>query len=360
MTQSSPYPMVHPYTFLQNPLVHHLSNDPYWTVSDDNKRPVNARLLVDTGSVYNVKFDGEWPLVTLHELDNNTNLQAVNRAYRLRARENRVIAVDVEPSAPENMKQDVLGFPAHYTELSKNGGVHLLILVPEDLITPENRYMFDELSVFKEPVPKPKDPNEKPREAHFEVLFNDHFVTFTKRMLTEKPCIDYSQDPVAKAKLTGFLDNIVQMDAQKKKEREIAKQYRIGMMKNIIDDEKEEVIQSFIAIKPFEKAKEQAESKTVSDFADDYSRYEMSVANGLAFSTIRAHNLAKDTRSFREMAKSLTEQDLAYAIYLLLQETVPYREKHDETRDGLPWLLFTAKRAYEFVKAQNANRKKKK
>lgn len=359
MTQSSQFPMVHPLTFMQNPLITHLSSDPYWTVSDDNKRPVNARILLDTESVYNVKFDGEWPLVTLNELDANQNLQAVNRAYRLRARENRVIAIDVEPGAPDSMKQEVLHFPAHYTELSKNGGVHLLILVPEDLITPENRYMFDDLSVFKEPVPKPKSSDEKPRDAYFEVLFNDHFVTFTKRMLTQKPCIDYTQNPDAKATLAGFLDTIVQMDKQRKKERELAKQYRIGMMKNLIDEEKEKMIESFIAIKPFEKAREQAEGKTVSDFGDDYSRYEMSVANTLAFHTIRAHRLAKDTVSFRDMANAFTEQDLAYAIYLLLKETVPYRDKHDEDRDGLPWLLFTSKRAYEYVKAQNAKRKKK-
>lgn len=353
------FPMVHPLTFAQNALIAYLNDDPYWTVSDDNKRPVNARLLLDTGNVYNARFDGEWPLVKLRELDNDPNLQAVNRAYRLRARENRVIAIDVEPKAPANMIQDALSFPAHYTELSKNGGVHLLILVPEDLINDENRYMFDDLSVFKEPVPKPEN-GEKPRDAHFEVLFNDHFVTFTKRMLTQKPCVDYNQDPQAKAALAAFLDSIVQMDKQRKQERELAKQYRIGMMKNIIDEEKEETIKEFISIKPFETAREQAGSKTVSDFGGDASRYEMSVANGLAFHTIRLHKLAVDTISFRDMAKSLTEQDLAYAIYLLLQEAVPHREKHDETRDGLPWLLFTAKRAYEYVKAQNAKRSKKK
>ncbi|PAE87769.1 hypothetical protein [Shouchella clausii] len=359
MTQSATFPMVHPLTFIQNPLIRHLADDPYWTVSDDNKRPVNARLLLDTGKVYNVKFDREWPLVTLLDLDADPNLQAVNRAYRLRARENRVIAIDIEPNAPEHMKQEALEFPAHFTELSKNGGIHLLIRVPDDLINQENQYMFDELSVFKEPVPKPEDPTEKPRGAYFEVLFNDHFVTFTKRMLIDKPCVDYNQNPEAKNKLAHFLEGIVQMDKQRKKDRELAKQYRIGIMKSIINEEKEKAIESFISIKPFEEAKEQAESRNVSDFGGDSSRYEMSVANGLAFHTIRLHKLAKDTLSFKQVAEALTEQDLAYAIYMLLKEIVPYREKHDETRDGLPWLLFTAKRAYEYVKAQNAKRGKK-
>lgn len=356
---SDQFPMVHPLTFIQNPLIAHLSNDQYWTVSDDDKRPVNARILLDTGAVYNATFDKGSPLVTLNELDADQNLQCVNRAYRLQARQNRVIAVDIEPSAPEDMKERALTFPAHYTELSKNGGVHLLILVPEDLITEDNRYMFDELSVFKEPVPKDKDGKET-RSAHFEVLFNDHFVTFTKRMLVEKPFIDYNQDERAKRQLSKFLYDILRMDEKKKEERELAKLYRIGMMESIVSEEKQKEIENFISLKPFENAKEQALNKDVSDFGGDGSRYEMSVANGLAFHAIRIYNLAKDTISFKKNAESLTEKDLAYAIYLLLSETVPYRDKHDEVRDGLPWLLFTSKRAYEYVQAQNAKRKKQK
>lgn len=347
------FPMVHPLTFSQNPIINHLADDPYWTVSDDNKRPVNAKILLEDGDVVNARFDSESPMVTLNQLDADPNLQAVNRAYRLRARENRIIAIDMEPEAPESMKQEVLQFPAHYTELSKNGGVHLLILVPEDLITDENRYMFDELSVFKEPIPD----GEK-RGAFFEVLFNDHFVTFTKKMHTQKTCINYDQDVTAKQQLAGFLQNITELDKQKKKEREIAKQYRIGLIHESIDTEKQKDIDLLLGLKPFDKAREQASNKDVSDFGGDFSRYEMSVANGLAFHTLRVHKLAKDTLSFKEMAQSLTEQDIAYAIYLLLKEAVPHREKHDEDRDGLPWLLFTAKKAYEFVKAQNANRKK--
>lgn len=358
-----PFPMVHPLTFIQNPLMQHLADDPHWTVSDDSKRPVNARVLLDTGDVRNARFDGESPLVTLNELDANPNLQAVNRAYRLRARENRVIAIDVEPEAPDAMKQDALNMGAHYTELSKNGGVHLLIRVPDDLITDDNRYMFDDLSVIKETVPKVEngpDKGKEARSAYYEVLFNDHFVTFTKRMLTQKPCVDYATDPVAKQQLADFLHNIVQMDAKKKQERELAKQYRIGMVEDMLDDEKEEMLDEFLSLRPFENALQQAGEKDVSDFGGDYSRYEMSVANGLAYHTLRVQKLAKDTMSFKKIAETLTEQDMAYAVYLMLKDIVPYRDKHDEDRDGLPWLLFTAKRAYEYVASQNAKREQDK
>lgn len=346
------YPMVHPITFRQNPLIDYLANEPYWTVSDDQKRPVNARILLESGDVVNARPE-ENPLVTLTQLDDNKNLEAVNRAYRLRARENRVVMIDVEPDATDEMKQNVLDFPAHYTELSKNGGVHAMILVPEDCITDENRYMFDDLSVFKEPVPKGEQ-----RGAHFEILFNDHYVTFSKKMLTQKPCVDFNQDPAAKAALIKFFDNIVKMDAEKKQEREIAKEYRIQLMNDFLDDDKEELVEEFLELKPFEIARAKASEKTITDFGGDGSRYEMSVANSLASSIIKTNELIKDTQSFKHLSEKLSSQDLVYAVYLMLKDTVPYRGKHDEDRDGLPWLLFTSKRAFEFIQAQNSTRKK--
>lgn len=363
MTNEQPFPIVHPIIFKQNPLIQHLADEPNWTMSDIKKRPVNARVYLDTGMVYNARFDGENPLVTLHELDADDNLQAVNRAYRLKARENRVIAVDVEPEAPDFMKQEALYFPAHYTELSTNGGIHLLIKVPEDLINDENRYMFDELSVVKESVPKDPITNKQKRQAYYEVIFNDHFITFTKRMVTQKPCVNYDQNPQAKQQLAVFLHSLVEMDRKRKEERLLAKKQRVKLEENAMDDEKRQLIEQFINMKPFDRAREQANEKSVSDFGNDHSRYEMSVANGLAFQVIRIHKLAKDTISFQQMADALTEQDLVYAIYLLLKEAVPYRDKHNEDRrdehgNVLPWLLYTAKRAYEYAKAQNAKRTK--
>ncbi|WP_145142159.1 hypothetical protein [Paenibacillus sp. Y412MC10] len=352
------YPMVHPLVFSQNPLISKLSTDPNWTVSDDKKRPVNAKVLLETYELFNAKLDEhkEWPLVTLPELDADKNLDCVNRAYRLRARENRVIAIDVEPIAPNWMKHQVLNFPAHYTELSKNGGVHALILVPEYLINDDNRYLFDDLSVFKEPVPKDKNGKDL-RPAFFEVIFNDHYLTFTKRMLTEKPCPDYENNPAAQQFLLSFLTNILDMDQKKKAEREVVRQYRIDMIDRELDEKKQADIRSFLEMDIFDIARAKSTERKVQDFAGDASRYEMSVANGIAYYVIRNHEIALDTNSSRELAESLSEKDLAYAIYLMLKDTVPYREKHDEYRNDIPWLLFTSKRAYEFVKAQNHQRK---
>lgn len=351
------YPMVHPSTFISNPLIAKIADDKYWTVSDDEKRPINAVALLHDHTVKNVRFDEGWPLVSLKELDSDKMLEAVNRAYRLRARDNRVIVVDVEPVAPNAMKADVMNFPAHFTELSRNGGVHLLIEVPEDLITDTNRYMFEELSVFKEPVPKvPK--GEKERPAHYEVLFNDHFITFTKRMATQKPCVDYATNPEAKEQLRAFLKQIEDLDLQRKKDREITKKYRIQMLDEQFTEEKKANINKFIGMSAFNATKQDLMHKTADDFGGDQSRYEMSVATTFAHSVLKYHKMAKDTLTLRTLAMSLRDQDLAYATYLLLKDAVPYREKHDEEREDLPWLVYTSKNAYEFAKGQRANRQK--
>lgn len=352
------FQMVHPDTFRANPLIDFLASDPWWTMSDNDKRPIHARDFLDTGHVHNVRFDGDHPLVTLHALDADKNLDAVNRAYRLRARENRVMMIDVEPSAPDVMKEQVLAFPAHYTELSKNGGVHLLIRVPDDLITDANRYLFDDLSVFKEPVPKNHE-GKQTRQAHYEVILNDHFITFTKKMDTEKPVADFLHDDDAREKLRAFLDDIVALDAERKHERERAKAYRVQLLEDSLDDERQADVKAFIQLRAFEVAREQAGEKAPDDYGGDNSRYEMGVANSLASQVIKTHRLSLDTQSFRELAERLGEQELIYATYILLEEIVPYRDKHDEERDGLPWLLYTAKRAYEYMKAQNAKRNKR-
>lgn len=347
--------MCHPSVFANNPIVKRLTSDPQWTMSDNLKRPVDAEHLLATGDVINASLDGPSPLVTLDRIDADDRLAAVNRAYRLHARDNRVIAIDVEPEASDAMKESVLNFPSHYTELSKNGGVHLFILVPEDLVDDNNRYMFDDLSVFKEPVPKGES-----RPAHFEVMFNDHYITFTKRMLVDKPAANFVQDLDAKAKLKAFLDQMVELDKERKKNREIAKQYKVEMYDKSIDDDTMQAIQTFIELRGFDRPKMQAGEKTADDYGGDKSLYESSTASSIASHVIRIHRMAKTTISFSDIAYKLKDSDLIYAVYLILKDIIPHRDKHDETRDDLPWLVYVAKNAYEYIKAQDAKERRDK
>lgn len=347
------FPMVHPNVFSSNPLIQKIAGEKNWTVSDINKKPIHAELFLSTGELKGAFFSDGNPLVELSRLDADPNLQAVNRAYRLHARDNRVIAIDVEPSAPDAMKEQLLEFPAHYTELSMRGGVHLLIEIPDDWIPQEAMYLFEGVSVFKEPVPKGEN-----REAHYEVIFNDHYITFTKKMDTLKPPADLYRDLEARHRIENFLRNIALLDEDKKAQREAAKQHRIQLQQALLEPETKKKIDEFLALSALDVAREEACAKTIEDYGGDSSRYEMAVASTLAFHTKKTHTMAKDTQSFRSLALSMKDQDLVHAIYIMMQDIVPYRDKHDEDREGLPWLLYTAKKAYEYVKSQKNQKKK--
>ena len=42
--------------------------------------------------------------------------------------------------------------------------------------------------------------------------------------------------------------------------------------------------------------------------------------------------------------KEYTDDEKAIIIYSIAKEKIPYREKHDETRAGMPWLMFLVTR----------------
>lgn len=344
------FPMVHPQVFKQYPIIEHLSSHKRWTVSDTDKRPINAVELLNTGELYGARDESE--LVTLDELDANTNLQAVNRTYRLQARQNNIIMIDVEPEASNALKDFAFHFPAHYTELSMNGGVHLLIHVPDDCINDDNRYMFNDLSVFKEPVPK-----EENRPAHYEVLFNDHYITFTKRAVTQKVSVDFNTDHAAKMKLVQFLENIVHLDKERREKRELAKSHQIDVYLDTITEKKKKDIDEFIHMQYLNPVKQRAIERDIDTYGGDMSRYEMAVATSITGGVLRTANIAKTTASYRDMLSTFTEQDYVYASYLIMKEIVPYRDKHDENRDGLPWLMYIARESYTYVVSQQKQKR---
>lgn len=345
--------MIDPLTFRNVPIINYLSTDKRWTVSDKDKRPINAKKLLETGDLFGAREESE--LVTLIDLDNDPNLQAVNRTYRLNARHNNIIMIDVEPEASNEMKNFAYFFPAHFTELSMNGGVHLLIHVPDDCITDDNRYMFTDLSVFKEPIPDGEN-----RPAHYEVLFNDHYVTFTKKAVMEKPSVDFDTDLEAKAKLVNFLDEIVKLDKERKNNRELAKQNQIDIFEESITDEKHKQIVKFTEIRHLDTIKQRAMNRSLEDYGGDHSRYEMSLATAVAGGIWRTSNIAKTTVSYRDILSTFTDQDYVYAVYLIIDDVIPHRNKHDEYRDGLPWLMYIARNAYSYIVSQEKERKEQK
>lgn len=337
--------------FRQNPLIDKLKDEEAWTVSSNDKRPLHAPTLIRTMELENAHWNNGSPLVALTALDAVPELGFVNRAYQLRARENRVIAIDVEPHASVEMKHEVWNFPGHMRELSRNGGIHLLIEVPEECIDDASRYLFESMSVFKEPVPK----GEK-RKSAYEVLFNDHYITFTKRMGFHMAPTDFANEPEAKLRLKGFIDSLVALDAERRVQRELMKQHKAELDAKAVTPEMRELFDAFLALPPMLDARERAQEKTIDDAGGDASKFETIVANGIAYHALRARRMALETIMFRHIGEQMGDNEIIRVMYLLLQDIIPYRPKHDEEREGNPWLLFVAHNSFTFVKSQRSRR----
>ena len=83
--------------------------------------------------------------------------------------------------------------------------------------------------------------------------------------------------------------------------------------------------------------------KTLEDFSLDYSRYEFGYAAALYCLIKRtAPNMIDENARFYNM--HISKKSAALLIYFILKQKLQPRAKHDEYRNGLPWLLYTADR----------------
>lgn len=345
------YPIQHKYTFEDNPIIAQIKHDKRWTVSDKQKRPIDILLLKETGEIKMAEMD-EFKMIPLSDLpfiDSIEELDFVNRTYRLQAHKNRIICIDVEPYADPELKFSILNSPVGYAELSENGGIHALIKVPESFINDENRYLFDELSVFKEPTLK--ENGKEVRTGRYEVLINDHYTTFTKRIMKD---IDTEPDYTTgenKQWLENFIAHIVKEDQERQKVREQIRKIQLEGVENELNDEQKSRVRKIMTLPAFDEIKEELEIK-LDGKTTDMSEFEMYMANSATGYTLNIIKRAKTTRTYGKIASRLTEMEIIYIVYYLLQDVLPFREKHDEFRQGVPWLLHLAQKAYVHTTAK--------
>lgn len=81
--------------------------------------------------------------------------------------------------------------------------------------------------------------------------------------------------------------------------------------------------------------------KTLEDFDNDYSRYEFGYASSLNQLIMRtAPNMIDEDAHFYNM--HISKRSAAILISMVLKQKLPPRLKHEEYRNGLPWLLYIA------------------
>lgn len=353
-------------SFMENPLINKLKDDPHWTVSDTQKRPVDANALMK-GEIKLASFkDDNWPLTTLEKLNENSCIEKTNRAYRLHSEDNHVVCIDMEQTASPALRRSLERFPADYAEKSLSGkGAHFFIEIPDAIITDETRMLFEDYVVVKHPT------------GQFEVFFNDHYITMTGYMLPHTQRQDTDEH---NAKLKKMLAELCKIIEERKNKNNNTTAYAPSQAaKDLTPYEKmleEYAIGQINARSSFNIRS--IPMKTLADFYGDHSRYELYLATRIAQIVVEKHQkmnrlLKGGTEGLKEfdsnskkarayltkmketewvgwddidLSDDTSREHLAGIVYNIMTNQVmqkkhllEHRKKHGEYRNGMPWLM---------------------
>ncbi len=319
--------------FLDNPFIQTIANTESWTISiinGDEKHPAKKPLDIIEwiekkkliGALYKIQ---EHPsCITLPKLLNwakqfEPEYRLSHVTHQLNINERPVIILDIEPSCPEPIKQNLMKLPYEYKEPSMSGkGIHLGFTLP--------REYQEKLSDIKQL---------KQKKKYYEILTN-HFVTFTMQETgTPKP-----------GDQTILLKLIDVLLAQK---NENATDIVSAEPKSPDIPDADLIIGSAL----------QTEfQKTIDQYDNDESRWEY----GYLW-----HIISKILTIIEKAAAEnhdYTDNEIIWLVYETAKEQIPHRPKHDTLRNGKPFLLFRTEYAYSNYKAKiqkdNAKRQKKK
>ena len=301
--------------FYKSDFVKAIAGNEKWTVSDKTKRPIDMRAFIDKQKIWGLAFDRNYnPLVDLETLiDAIPN--ASNNAYNLEAALDGFVVLDIEPSCPDFLKEELLKLPYLYGEVSMSGkGYHLVFNLPKEI--------WGKYPVIHNKVAM------KEEHKYYEILLN-HMVTFTRRILPD----------ISDKKPIDEFEKIFETLASKEKETQIAK----SEIK--IDEIETDDIPAYG--RTMSVLRGQKYAKSPDDFHNDMSKYEF----GMAGFYYRA--LKKLTKNSYYKNVSYTDEQVAIIIYKLLEDKLEYREKHDTKRNNMPWLLYIATQ----LVAKNQNEK---
>ncbi|MBO5435443.1 hypothetical protein J6A31_06600 [bacterium] len=291
--------------FYNNVFIQAIAPHDRWTVSDNTKRPIDMHALIHEQKIWGAAFDrGYNPLVDLQTLC-NTIPSATNNAYYLDALIDGFVILDIEPKCPDVIKQKFLNLPYVYGETSMSGkGLHLVFDLPKDIIE-------------KYPAAKQKLAL-KEEHGYYEILLN-HMVTFTRNILPPRM---FTED-------ISVFENIFELLAMKQKEAS-AGDTTIEAINIDIDDIPH-------VNKLLTPLRAQIYNKTPNDFYNDMSKFEFGIT-GFYYRALM--KLLGKNNKFKDHVYS--DEEKAVILYKITSEKLNHRDKHDQIRNNMPWLLYIA------------------
>ena len=313
--------------FRSHPFVSSIAGEKKWTVSTSDKMPIDMNYLKEYQRVIGATFaGGNQPLTDLDDMQSifagigepDQPVIIANAAYNLKQAMDGFFVLDIEPDCPPEMRDQLLALPYVYGEYYMSGrGFHLVFTRPDPI-----------------PVKRPELFLAKPAIKHengwFEFLLN-HYVTFTGHM------IDHPAGQIIKPEqdLWDLFDAVSE-------KTQITRTISLEDMEipDIDDIERGQFIVDFLSDEAV------AYRKTPEDFNNDMSKYEFGVAG---FYHKRMCSLLSTTAYQRH---DYTPQERIRILYEIMVVYLPWRKKHDEYRDNMPWLMYTAKRVVTSVRQE--------
>ncbi len=322
--------------FRSHPLIAPLTQDERWTVStwvddpdtDDGKKrkiPLDIRAVLEHSVARGAKKPYSETCLTLDKLLSSfTTLP--NVAFFLKAHIDGIIVLDIEPRCPPETTLALLRIPgAIHQELSMSGcGYHIVFPLPP------NFQAYPEAA--KKRVICPGDT--------FEILV-EHWVTFTARPIPSDRFADVNPAPNAPTTLEELWTQMAEADSRRQTASSVGLTAEIAWPR---DDPMSPYAEAVVG-----DAVRNAtpRMKTPQDFRGDLSRWEFSV-----LATLYGALQTVITR-YQAFGVACPPSSQVRLLHLAAISVLPHRLKHNELRNGQPYLF---ERARAIVDARLASK----
>ena len=223
------------------------------------------------------------------------------------------MVIDVEKECPPEIASALLRLPEiEYRETSMSGlGFHLLLPLPDTFFSGPHAESVANALVLRE------------KHGWYEILL-EHWVTFTRHPVPpDSPALltEPSNEPQF-ASAAALLDHLASL--RKASTSSAASTIQVQLVLPEIPGLDDVVTQALVNFQP----------KTLSAFDNDLSRWEFSTLSLL--NSRLGHALQSATY---EHNHNYTDEERAWLLYRAAQHVIPHRDKHDQSRNGRPFLL---------------------
>ena len=319
--------------FYANPAIMALSGIRVWTVSDKDKRPLNAQALMYRNQIYGARVaNAATELATLDEMARNMPW-AANCALFFRTVQTNMILLDIESDCPPEIKHKLLSLArwALYSETSMSGqGYHLLLELPA------NFHDFPDAAA-KVAL---KHPNK-----WYEILL-DHWVTFTRNPIDPDLIAAAVNDPANAEYTPETLFAELAENARANTSAGVGVNHNV---KALLPDDLSPAqarMESHIVALAIEHHHYAYQGKGLSDFGGDRSRWEFGQMASLA------RHIHEQTQIYMRLHNTrgqVTGDQATRMLYRAAVDVLEHRPKHEEERNRMPYLLYQAAKCIEVV-----------